>query len=219
MDIILQQGTGKYLPLLECSRPTVEAYARANGWEYRAITTPSEKPPWKVAGLGKPGWFDNAWSTREKFVLPLSAMDGSGKLVMFGDADLLFLESEDIRPELNGADFSAVMNNGGEFNLGLYVFHDTPKVLAAIQRFMCSLDAVLTQMGTQIGEQRAFNISLPSLGLKTNRLNRRWNNYRNASGVLKGKTVVCGFHDLEKKPQDKLRLMEGLLKSRAMVTR
>jgi hypothetical protein len=139
-------------------------------------------------------------------------MDGSGKLVMFVDADVLFLEMDDIRPELKGADFSAVANNAGEFNLGVFVFRDTPKVMAAITKFLSSLDVVLAGMGTQIGEQRAWNTSLATLGLRTNRLNRRWNNYRNAGGSRLGKTVVCGFHDVDQKPVEKLRQMRAMIK-------
>lgn len=194
--LIIQQGTGPYESLMRYGEDLARAYAARIGCDYQpcAFTVGPH------------------WTTEEKFRLPLSIMTGSGRLLLSGDADLLFVGTESWMEALGDADFAAVRNQGKEFNVGVMIIRDTPKMIAVLSRALHRLPMTIRNTGTQYCDQMLLNNELELSRVQCKELNRKWNEYSRSSGKLDGAVQIKSFHDLGNtfgpKPARKLELMK-----------
>lgn len=214
MNQIIQQGVGEYAPLLSVSEPLTKSYADKHGWNYwpcrRSL---SKAPSWLP--IKRPSWYSKEWSVDSKFLLP-QGVGENGLFLMF-DADVLVLGADDIRNDIGDADFAAVQNADGEFNLGVYVIRDNEKCKEFLVQLLRDLNGEFQRTGVIWCEQNLLNRKLPRSGLKVKALHRRWNDYRYAKGpVLKPSEIqIKGFHDLEQSPRQKLIGMNSYLERMA----
>ena len=194
-DLILQQGSGAYEPLLRVSEPLTVEYARLHGMDFKAC----------FCNVGA------RWHTNEKWLLNLQAMANTGRLIGMWDADLLAVGREDWREAMGDADFAAVMNESGELNCGAYFIRDTTKAIAFLKTCVMRLEVAVVSAGSIYVDQRVLNQELCFSGLKVKTLNRRWNDYGFACGQTDGPVQIKGFHSLETTPDQKLRHMQQYL--------
>lgn len=137
-----------------------------------------------------------AWSSEEKFRLPLKFMNGSGRPILSIDADVLCIGSDNWIEALGEADFAGVRNTQGEFNVGSFMFRDTPAVIALFLRSLRRLPDEQRIRRTPYCDQILLNHEVANSGISYRWINRRWNDYGRAAGRLDGPTQIKAFHDL-----------------------
>jgi hypothetical protein len=192
-DIIIQQGSGQYAPLLMLCARRHFAYAARFGMEYHGCNF----------NMGR------EWSPHEKFTIPLSYMTASGAAVCVLDADAVIVGELDWRLALHDADFAAVKNAWGEFNNGVFFFRDNAAMRALFEHCCRELPHAMTRRASTPPDQDVLNRNLGRVRVKA--LGREWNDYATAGGAVSGPVQVKAFHDLNSSPQTKLFKMRDYL--------
>lgn len=194
-DIIVQQGVGPYRPLMDLGKPLHAAYVARLGMDYEPC----------AFTIGR------AWSDMEHFTLLLSFMSNSGRLIGSIDADALIVGNDDWRDTMRNAEFGAVRNVWGEFNIGVFFIRDTRASIDLLLRCVDEFPSMVSRSGSPMCGQALFNEKLVYSSVKRVDLNRRWNDYESARGSCEGPTQIKAFHSLRTLPEAKLAAMKRYL--------